>query len=213
MTTLLLWGAGGHAKVVLDCVHAMGAFTEIAFIDDATARTGEEFCGCPVLGCRAHLAAAVRDGFRNFLVSIGNNNVRAACFDVAYGHGLAGAVVIHPAATISPSATIGAGTVVMPGAIINAGVCIGRNCIVNTAAVIEHDCIMGDNVHISPRAVLGGGANIGAFAHIGLGAIALPGALIGERAVVGAGSVVLKAVPPATTVAGVPARILRLVHS
>jgi acetyltransferase-like isoleucine patch superfamily enzyme len=83
---------------------------------------------------------------------------------------------------------------------------------VNTAAIIEHDCVIGDHVHISPGVALGGGVRIGALAHLGLGAIALPGAAIGERAVVGAGSVVLKTVPPATTVVGVPARVLAPVY-
>ena len=209
MKQLLLWGAGGHAKVVLDCAVAARAFQDIAFIDDAPIG---EFCGHPVLGTRALLAAVLRQGYSEILVSIGDNSIRAACFALALEHGLAGAIIIHPSATVSPSASIAAGTVIMPGAIVNAGARIGRNCIVNTAAIIEHDCIIGDHVHISPGVALGGGVRIGAMAHLGLGAIALPGAAIGERAIVGAGSVVLKTVAPATTVVGVPARVLAPVY-
>jgi len=209
MTKLLLWGAGGHAKVVLDCAGAMRTFQNIAFIDDAAM---DEFCGHPVLGTRALLAAALRQGYSEILVSIGDNSIRAACFALALEHGLVGATVIHPSATISPSASIAPGTVIMPGAIVNAGARIGCNCIVNTAAIIEHDCVIGDHVHISPGVALGGGVRIGALAHLGLGAIALPGATIGERAIVGAGSVVLKSVAPTTTVVGVPARVLAPVY-
>ena len=46
-------------------------------------------------------------------------------------------------------------------------------------------------------------------ASIGSGATLLCGITIGERAVVGAGAVVTKDVPPATVVAGNPARVLR----
>jgi UDP-2-acetamido-3-amino-2,3-dideoxy-glucuronate N-acetyltransferase len=46
-------------------------------------------------------------------------------------------------------------------------------------------------------------------ASIGSGAAILCGITIGERALVGAGAVVTKDVPPGTTVAGVPARLLR----
>jgi UDP-perosamine 4-acetyltransferase len=209
MRKLLLWGAGGHAKVVLDCAEATLMFQDIAFIDDAPKK---EFCGHSVLGNRAALAVATRQGYTEILVSIGDNNIRASCFALLEEHGLTAATIVHPSATVSPSASVGPGSVVMPGAIINAGARIGSNCIVNTAAIIEHDCVIGDHVHISPGVALGGGVRIGALAHVGLGAIALPGATIGERAIVGAGSVVLKTVAPATTVVGVPARILAPVY-
>jgi sugar O-acyltransferase (sialic acid O-acetyltransferase NeuD family) len=209
MTKLLLWGAGGHAKVVLDCARAMCIFQDIAFIDDAPI---DEFCSHPVLGTRALLAGAARQGYAKILVSIGDNRVRAGCFALALEHGFVGATIIHPSAMVSPRAGIAEGTVIMPGAIVNAGVQIGRNCIVNTGAIVEHDCVVGDHVHISPRVALGGGVRIGALAHLGLGAIALPGVTIGGGSIVGAGSVVLRTVDPATTVAGVPARLLLPVY-
>lgn len=208
MPNLLLWGAGGHARVVLECAEAMRTFTQIGFIDDAFAQPRGQHCGCPVLGTRATLSSALQLGYERALISIGDNNIRSECFNIVLQHGLIGAVIIHPNSIVSPRASIGPGTVVMPGAIINAGAQIGRNCIINTGAIIEHDCIIGDHAHISPRAVLGGGVSVGALAHVGLGAIALPGATIGDRAVIGAGAVVLRSVSPGTTVAGVPARIL-----
>lgn len=185
-------------------------FQEIAFIDDAPK---EEFCSHSVLGTRAELPVAAHWGYTEILVSIGDNKIRASCFALVTGNALAFATIVHPSATVSPSASLGPGTVVMPGAIINAGARIGSNCIVNTAAVIEHDCIIGDHVHISPRVTLAGGVRIGDLGHIGLGAIVLPAAVIGERAIVGAGSVVLKSVAPATTVVGIPARVLAPAYS
>jgi hypothetical protein len=66
--------------------------------------------------------------------------------------------VVHPAAVVAPSATIGAGTLVMPGAVVNAEARIGANAIVNSGAIVEHDCEVGEGVHIAPGAVLCGGA-------------------------------------------------------
>jgi acetyltransferase EpsM len=213
MSDLLLWGASGHGKVVLDVAKAMGAFDTISFIDDACYDPGREFCGCRVSEAPRYLdslGGAVRS---QYLVSIGQNVTRAKCFGRALDYGLLPATLIHPSAIVSESARIADGTVVMPRVVINADAQIGRNCIINTAAVVEHDCRIGDHVHLSPGVLLGGNVIVHSFAHVGIGAIALPGAEIGEGAIVGAGAVVLDSVPPGATVVGVPARALAIARS
>jgi sugar O-acyltransferase (sialic acid O-acetyltransferase NeuD family) len=202
---LLIWGAGGHAKVVLDIARSSGCFGEIAFADDDPGKAGLRFCDCPVLGGPRELR---RFPAGAFVIAVGDNRARARCFGRALEMGLSPAALVHASAIVSPSAIVGSGTVVMPGAIINAGTTIGEDCIVNSGAVIEHDCRIGSHVHISPRAALGGGVRVGPYAHVGIGAVVLPGAAVGEESVVGAGAVVLKEVPPCSTVAGVPARLL-----
>ena len=202
---LLIWGAGGHGKVVLDVARSTKQFEHIAFLDDDPARSGLAFCECSLFGGFEqldHLAWSA------FVVAVGDNHIRARCFSRALDNGLVAATLIHSTAIISPSAHIGRGTVVMPGAIVNAGAMIGENCIINSGVVIEHDCEIDSHVHISPRAVLGGGVKVGLFAHVGLGAVLLPRAVIGEESVVGAGAVVLKEVQSRCIVAGVPAKAL-----
>lgn len=197
---LIIWGAGGHGKVVLDVAMASGEYEDIVFADDDPPAAGE-FQGRPVVGMPV-------DGGGVFLVSIGDNRTRAACYKKASESGLLPATLIHPSAVVSPSARIGAGTVVMPRVVVNAEARIGEDCILNSGVVVEHDCVVGDHVHLSPGVVLGGGVRVGAFAQLGIGVIALPGAEIGEGAVVGAGAVVLKTVAPGVTVVGVPARVM-----
>jgi sugar O-acyltransferase (sialic acid O-acetyltransferase NeuD family) len=206
MSKLFLWGAGGHAKVVLDIARALNRFSGVEFIDENAGRAGEEFCGCRVLGSPE--IACIGDG--DFLViSIGSNQARARCAGIARSRGWQLATLIHPSAVVSPSARIGAGTVVMPRAVVNAGAEIGENSIINTGALVEHDCRIGDHVHLSPGAILGGAVRVESFAHMGLGSIALPGSSIGGNAVVGAGAVVLRSVGHSQTVVGVPARPIR----
>jgi UDP-perosamine 4-acetyltransferase len=200
MSQLLLWGAGGHGRVVLDIARAMNQFDSIAFVDDDPRRAGGEFCGCPVF------PTLDQAGHGAVVIAIGSNQARALCAAMARESGLEPATLVHPSAIISPSARLGAGTVVMPRAVVNAGAVIGDNCIINTAAVVEHDCRIGDHVHLSPGVVLGGAVTVDSFVHMGLGSIALPGSVIEACAVVGAGAVVLRAVPRGETVVGVPAR-------
>ncbi len=202
---LLIWGAGGHGKVVLDAAQSTGCYERFAFLDDDCAKAGLSFCGCPVVS-----GAGVFHRFRenDFVIAVGGNLTRSRCFSRACKNGLLPATLIHRTAVIAPSARVGAGTVVMPGAIVNAGAVIGKNCIINTSAVVEHDCQVADHVHISPRVVLGGGVRIGSLAHVGIGAVVLPGAIVGEETVVGAGAVVLREARARCTVVGVPARVL-----
>ena len=203
--SLLIWGSGGHAKVVVDIIHNTEAFNWISFIDDDPLRAGESFCGYPLIGGLEELH---RFSGSFFLIALGDNRSRALCFGLALDHGLLPISLIHPAAIISPSASIGKGTVVMAGAIVNAGAVIGEDCILNSGSIVEHDCRVDAHAHISPGAVLGGGASVGSFAHVGIGAILLPGASVGEESVVGAGAVVLHKVPARCTVVGVPAKAL-----
>lgn len=202
---LLIWGAGGHGKVVLDIARSAGCFERIAFLDDDPARIGLEFCDCRLLGGSLDLH---RFAGSAFVVAVGDNRTRAQCFASALGNGLAPTTLVHPTAVIATSARIGCGTVVMPGVIINASAVIGENCIINSGAVVEHDCRVDAHVHISPRAVLGGGVTVEPLAHIGIGAVVLQGATVGEESIVGAGAVVLRAAPARCTVVGVPAKAL-----
>ncbi len=206
MKSLILWGAGGHAAVVLDIAVAMGCFESVALVDD-----GRPDCSslpAPLLGSSRVLLSMPQGADCQFLVSIGDNHDRARCFEAALRAGCLAATLIHPSAVVSPLAVIGRGTVVMARAVINARAVIGQNCIVNTGAVVEHDCLVADHVHIGPGAVLGGGVQIHPYVSMGLGAIALPSAVIGDSAVIGAGCVVLDAIPALATAVGVPARIV-----
>jgi sugar O-acyltransferase (sialic acid O-acetyltransferase NeuD family) len=202
---LVLWGASGHGKVVLDVGRSQGSFESIVFIDDRYREIGPSFMLCPVLG-GLEMLPSLRGC--SFLISIGGNAQRARCHAAAISQGLAPTTLVHQTAIIAPSAVVASGTVVMPGVIINAGAVIGENCIINTGAIVEHDCRIADHVHISPRAVLGGGVSVGPFAHVGIGAVVLPGAIIGDEALVGAGAVVLREAPAHCTVVGVPAKAL-----
>ena len=202
---LLIWGAGGHGKVVLDVARDTKRFECIAFLDDGRAGVGLNFCECAVIGGPEQLP---QNRHGSFVIAIGQNQTRARCFNVALGEGLNPETLVHRTAVVAPSASIGRGTVVMPGVIVNAGAVIGENCILNTGSIVEHDCRIADHTHLSPRAVLGGAVTVGAYAHIGIGATVLPCVAVGEGSVVGAGAVVLKNVPVDRTVAGVPAKIL-----
>ncbi len=206
MIDVVVYGAGGHGKVVADILLCDAQrWRVLGFIDDGRA-AGETVLGLPVLGCATWLHS---DHAAQVALGIGDNAARERAAEAVREAGRALIVAIHPTAVIARSARLGGGTVVMANAAVNADARVGAGAILNTGCVVEHDCVVGDFAHVSPKAGLGGGASVGRLSHVGLGAVILPRAAVGERCVVGAGSVVLRVVADDTVVAGVPARTLR----
>lgn len=206
---MFLFGASGHAKVVLDAARLQGDQVLGLFDDDASL-TGKTLLGCPVIGGRSELLAwCAQNAVTAGLVSIGHNATRGEIAAWLRASGLELISVIHPRATVAESARLGPGSVVMAGAVINADAVVGNNCIVNTGASVDHDCVIGDDVHIAPGCRLCGNVAVGEGALLGAGSVVIPGVRIGPRATIGAGSTVIGDVPAGVTVAGSPARVLK----
>lgn len=204
---IYLWGAGGHAKVVADVARAMG-IQVIGFIDETHTRHGQDYYGAKILGGEKWLLSSQADRTCEVFVAIGNNTARLRCLDTAIHAGLSVPVLVHPSATISPTARVAAGTVVMAGAIVQADTVIGLGGIINTGASIDHDGILGQAVHIAPGGRIAGQVTVGDRTLIGVGAAVIPQIHIGHDCVVGAGAAVVSDVQNGQTVAGVPARPL-----
>ena len=202
----IIFGAGGHGKVVADAARAAGIVVAWA-VDD---RAGIcDLVGCPVIDTQ-HLEWRKLDRFR-FLVAVGDNAARARIVQQLWAKGGRPLSVVHPSAVIAPSVRLGTGTLVCAGAVLNPDVEIGENVIVNTCASVDHDCVVGANVHMCPGVRLAGGVVIGSGSMLGLGVVVLPGVTIGEGCVVGAGSVVNRSLPPHIVAYGNPARVRRLI--
>jgi sugar O-acyltransferase (sialic acid O-acetyltransferase NeuD family) len=203
---LLLIGAGGHARVVLDIVEKQGRYQVVGLLDDSPQLAGGSLMGYPVWGGREGLDRT--DLPAHAFVAIGSPAVRTAWQETLEDRGFQLAVLVHPSAQIGRDVVLGAGTVLMAGAIVNSGSRLERGVIVNTAASIDHDCRIGEFVHVAPGARLAGGVHVGPRAHIGIGACVLQNLEVGERAIVGGGAAVVRPVPAHLTVVGVPARPL-----
>lgn len=203
----LIFGASGHAKVVIDVVEKQDIMRIGFLADDNAGLHGHEFYGYPVMGDRQWLLKQDIYSGMNYIVAIGNNQIRSEIANWLELHGFrAASPVIHPSAQLARGVIIGTGTVLMAGSVVNSDTSIGRHSIVNTGVGIDHDCIIGDAVHIAPGATLCGSVSVGDGALIGAGAVVLPNVRIGKNATIGAGAIVLNAVPEGMTVVGNPAR-------
>lgn len=202
MKNLIIIGAGGYAKSVLDSVDHMN-FRMVGYIDDVKPK-GTNHQGYPVLGntieCIEHPEEYV------YFVAIGNNSKRKAWFDKLKSRHLSLINVIDKSALVSHASTIGEGSFIGKLAILNHGSSVGDNCVINTRALVEHGCVIADHVNVSTNATLNGDVVCEEGSFVGSGTVVNGQLTIGKWSLVGSGAVVIKDVEPNTTVVGVPAK-------
>lgn len=204
MDNLLIIGASGHGKVIVDIALALNKYHEVSFLDDDESIS--ECLGFGVIGNVCDLKDYVSE--YDMVVAIGNAQTRCRIMEQIASAGGTIATLIHPQAVVSKYATVGEGTVVMPGAVINAGAVVGRGCIVNTSASVDHDCRIGDFVHVAVGAHLAGTVSVGAETWIGIGAVVSNNIHICGQCMIGAGAVVVSDTTEPGTYVGVPAKRL-----
>ena len=207
---VLVIGAGGHAKVVIELVRATGAYEIIGLID--LNLSGPPILGVPILGTDGDLPRLRREGIAHAFVGIGNNQRRLQTGYYLRQIDFKIINAISPAAIVSASARLGDGIAVMAGAVINAEARIDDFSIINTHASVDHDCWVGEGAHVCPGSTLAGNVRVGSLAFIGAGATVIPGTTIGQDATIGAGASVLRDVPDGASAWGVPAKIMRSIQ-
>jgi sugar O-acyltransferase (sialic acid O-acetyltransferase NeuD family) len=204
MRSMIVWGAGGHAKVVADAARLAG-WQIAGFLDDFQPdRAGAPYEGSLILGDRNSLDDFADDVDLGF--GIGDCQARLECLQWARQRRRSLPVVAHPQAIIAKTASLGAGVFLAAGAIVNPAAILGDGVLVNTGATLDHDCRLEEGVHLAPGVNLAGNVKVGARTLIGLGTVVLPGISIGSDCIIGAGSVVVRDVPDHSTVYGNPAR-------
>ncbi len=198
-TSITLYGASGHCKVIIDILNCNEAIIEKIIDDNPKTKS---ILGISILNTKDFDL----NNLKNVILSIGNNLVRkkiANKLDISFS------TAIHPTAIISKNVTIESGTVVMAGAIINPDTTIKKHCIINTGAIIEHDCLINNYAHISPGVSLAGNVIVGEGTHVGIGAIIIQGITIGKWVTIGAGAIIIKDIPDYAVVVGNPGRIIK----
>lgn len=206
---IVIIGAGGHGKVVLDILHAAGEDEPVGFIDSSPSRAGGRVVGLPIFGPANVLPKLRQQGIRGAIVAIGDCRARVQYSSLLREQGFELVNAIHPTSSISPTAALGRNVVIAAQAAVCTEARIDDSVILNTACVVDHECEIGPGAHVCPGAHLAGRVRVGAGAWIGIGANVIQCLSIGEHATVGAGAAVIRDVPAYSTVVGVPARVIK----
>ena len=192
---MYLYGASGHAKVIIDILRANNEPIEALFDDNEKIHTLFDY---PVLRSSEVCGPLI--------ISIGNNGVRrkiAEKLQVEYGR------VFSSFGNYFGKGYNKRRYCCNAGAIVQSDCRIGSHCIINTGASVDHECRLGDYVHISPHCTLCGNVQVGEGAWIGAGSVVIPGVKIGKWSIVGAGSVVTKDIPDGVLAVGNRCKVIK----
>jgi sugar O-acyltransferase (sialic acid O-acetyltransferase NeuD family) len=211
---LLIIGAGGSGREIAAWAGRASwdgrPFRLLGLIDDLD--PGREING---LHAWSMAEAAARFPRACVVAAVGDARLRERLIGQALRHGLHQAPpLVHPGVELDSHVSLAFGVVICPGSIVTTNVEIGPHVQINVQCSVMHDCTIGAYATLSPGVQLSGTVAIEPYAFMGTGAVTVNGfpgrpLRIGEAAIVGAGAVVTRDVAPGTTVAGVPARVIR----
>nr|WP_241635348.1 acetyltransferase [Fusobacterium gastrosuis] len=214
MKNIVIIGAGGHAKVVVDIFLKRKKILKeniniVGFLDDSYSDDRQKYIfNIPILGKIDLIEKGLLKKKYEYIIGIGNNKVREIIFNkyknIKY------CTAVHPNAIIGEYVEIGQGTVIMANVVVNPDTKIGKHCILNTSSVVEHDNYIDDFVHISPNATLCGEVKIKKGSWIGANAVIKNQKKIGKDVIVGAGTVIIKDIEDNCTAVGNPGKVIKI---
>ena len=208
MEQYIVFGAGGHAKIVLDILE-LNKKTIAGLVDPCL---NSSCMGYSVLGTDDCVDEMKEKGILYAAMGIGQvgeTGIRNHVYRRAKYSGMIFPVISHPSSVIAASAALGMGTVCAAMSVVNSESVIGELCIINTASVVEHEVVIGSGAHVAPHATILGGARIGDNTFVGAGSVVLQGVTVGKDCIIGAGTVILEDVPDNSIVVGTPGRIIK----
>ena len=211
MKNILIYGASGHAKMIVDIIHKTNNYDMRGFVD-CYKPINEDVYGYKVVGNLEDIPKLVKElNIQCIAMGIGENFTRMKKYhqikevapDIEF------VSIIHPTATIAQDVSVTEGTVIMANVVVNANAKIGKVCILNTASTLGHDCIMDDFSSLASGVTVAGGVQIGLCSAICLGARIIQNLTIGDHTVVGAGSIVLKSIGSNKKAFGAPINVIK----
>lgn len=207
-STVVLYGAGGFAREVLQIIKTVAAtgtpLNCAGFLVDPLYRKADRVSGLPVLGDCDWVG---QNSGVAFAIAIGSPATRRRIAE-RIGAGASFMTLVHPLASLGDTVALGHGCVVCAGAVATADIRVGAHVQLHANCTVGHDADIAGHVTVAPGANVGGEARIGEGAFVGSGAIILPRINIGAWSILGAGAVVTTDVPDNATVVGVPAAVI-----
>lgn len=208
---IVVFGAGGHGKSLMDVIVRGKKYKVIGIIDKKSNYACQSLI--PFIGEEKGLAYFLKKHIKYAAIgigSIGDIKSRSYVYNLGKKFGFYFPNIIDDSAVISRDIKMGEANFIGKLSVLNANVSIGNACIINTGTVVEHDCVLKDFVHAAPGSVLLGNVTVGENTHIGAHATIMQNLVIGENVMIGANSLVTSDIRSNYLVYGCPAKEVRI---
>jgi sugar O-acyltransferase (sialic acid O-acetyltransferase NeuD family) len=205
---VVLFGAGGLARLACFCLTHDSPRQVAGFTVDAARLTEGEVLGLPVVPFEA-LEERFPPEDHDLLIAVGPhsvNRLRAERFTEGKARGYGFASYLSSRAGLWPGLEIGEGCMVFENAVVEPFARLGDNVVLRAGVQVSHDTNIADHAFLAPRAALAGGCHVGARSFLGVNATLRDGVTVAEDCIVGAGAVVARSTEPGGLYVGVPAK-------
>ena len=202
-TPLVIYGAWYFGRVISEAAEATG-WDVMGYVDPDPPEDVATLDSVP-------LDAAV-------FVAIGDNAIRGEVSAALLARGRFFATIVHPTASVSPSARLGRGSYAAEWVAVRTNAALGEGVVLQAGSVVSHDCNIAPYASFGPNAAAASKVSVGQGTMVGVGAVIAPGLVIGDDCIVAAGAAVFKNVGAGKTVVGNPARATpspskKIIHS
>ncbi len=211
MKKIVIIGASGHAKVIIDIIEKRNEYQIIGLIDSYK-NADQKIMGYTILGKEDLIPELIeKENIVGGVIAIGDNWSRNKVKDTIKKivPEFKFLPAVHPNAVLCNNLKIAPGVVIMAGAIVNAEAKIAPFCILNTKSSLGHDSVMDDFSSLAPNTTIGGNVSIGEFSAVSIGSTVIQNVKIGMHTIVGAGTLVLEDIGNNLLVYGVPGKKIR----
>lgn len=208
---MIIVGAKGFAREVLEIFHQLDQLQNIGFYDDINTDIGNTlYDRFAILKSELGVREFFSQKDNKFTLGIGNTHVRYKLYLKFISLGGFFCSTISPFAHIGHFGNeIGEGCNIMTNTVITNDIKIGKGGLINLSCTVGHGSIIEDFVELCPGVNISGNCTIQKFTFIGTNATVLPGIKIGENVTIGANSVVTKNIPNNCLAVGIPAKVIK----
>lgn len=206
MKNILIYGASGHAKMVVDNILKNNNYAIKGYIDSYKP-LNEDIYGYKIVGNLDGLPNLIKEhNIHGIVIAVGDNSTRKKVYHkiMSIAPNLEFVPIVHPSAVLANDIVIPKGVVIMANVVVNANAKIGEFCILNTKSSLGHDSIMADFSSLASGVVIGGNVKIGFCSAVCIGVSITQNVTIGDYTVIGAASLVLKPIGDLKQAFGAP---------
>jgi sugar O-acyltransferase (sialic acid O-acetyltransferase NeuD family) len=192
MRKAVVLGSGGHCRVILSILDAVGGYRIAEIIELGTPRFGEQIMGIPVTPNPLGIVDWCGHSEVDFFLAIGDNNLRKYWWEKIKAIGLSMPNLISPQALLDSSSVLGESNVICARAFIGPQAILGNNNLINTSAIVEHEVIVGSHCHLAPSSTVAGRGRIENSCFLGAGSTVIDNISVAANTIVGAGGTLVR---------------------
>lgn len=211
MINIVIFGSGGHAKVILtEILQLKNKYKFHGFVDSS------KKTGSIVTKIKKKSYKIINLRFLNIknlhgILGIGDNYLRFKKYEEIKkkNKNIKWAVIIAKSSEVKKNVKIGKGSVVLANSFIGNKTNIKDHCIINSTNSIDHDNFFENFTSTGPGVITGGNVKINKFSHLGIGCVVKNNISIDKNVICGGKSYINKNCKKNSVYFGIPSKFRR----